>query len=552
MVSGVFVAVATAVGFGTMTLLDGGDGGRQDATADVRNGEPGGEQASQPPKPPTEEEVRETAAAFLEAWAAGDTAAAAALTDDPEAAEAALADFAESGAVSSLTLTPREPKTTSSGGTVPFSVEAVVDFEAGDEAGQAPWRYDTELAVVGEKDTGEPRVRWQPSVVHPDLEEGQSIETGPSDKAPPVRVLDRNGEELSVDDHPTLSGIRADLAERYREQAGGSPAVEIRIVDGEGKTVERLQKLAEPVPGEVPTTLDPAVQQAAEDAVADARGDRAAVVAVRPSTGEILAVANKPTEGFDAALQGSYAPGSTFKIVSSSLLIEEGLAAAGEPHPCPKEFEYGGWPFHNDDRFAIEDGTFTDAFTASCNTAFISQAPELEDDSLGNHARDVFGLGLTWEVGVTTMDGSVPTQSGAQMAASLIGQGGVRMNPLTMASVSATVKNGGFRQPYLVPPSFDGRELARAPSAMDPATAAELRQLMSATADYGTAAEAMAGVPGDVGAKTGTAEVDGQSKPNAWFTAYRDDIAAAAVVPATGHGGEYAGPVVAQVLNAAP
>ena len=55
---------------------------------------------------------------------------------------------------------------------------------------------------------------------------------------------------------------------------------------------------------------------------------------------------------------------------------------------------------------------------------------------------------------------------------------------------------------------------------------------MKLTATSGTAAEAMAGVSGDIGAKTGSAEVDGQKKPNAWFTAYRDDLAAAAVVPA--------------------
>jgi cell division protein FtsI/penicillin-binding protein 2 len=342
------------------------------------------------------------------------------------------------------------------------------------------------------------------------------------------------------------------MRERYAEEAGGFGGAELRVVDADGGRVERLLELAEPAAGQVPTTIDPAVQAAAEDAVAGADGPKASVVAVQPSTGEILAVANKPADAFDTALQGSYAPGSTFKVVTSSLLIEEGLASASRRHPCPKEFEYGGWPFHNDNNFEIEHGTFSDAFAASCNTAFISQAPELDDDSLGNHARDVFGLGLSWQVGVTTMDGAVPTQSDAQMAASLIGQGAVRMNPLTMASVSATVKNGAFLQPYLVPPDFDGRELTQASGGLDPAAAAELRGLMNTTALYGTAAEAMAGVPGDIGAKTGSAEVDGQSKPNAWFTAYRDDLAVAAVVPASGHGGDFAGPVVAEVLTAAP
>lgn len=55
---------------------------------------------------------------------------------------------------------------------------------------------------------------------------------------------------------------------------------------------------------------------------------------------------------------------------------------------------------------------------------------------------------------------------------------------------------------------------------------------MSYTASAGTATEAMAGIGGDRGAKTGSAEVDGQKKPNGWFTAYSGDLAAAAVVQA--------------------
>jgi cell division protein FtsI/penicillin-binding protein 2 len=73
---------------------------------------------------------------------------------------------------------------------------------------------------------------------------------------------------------------------------------------------------------------------------------------------------------------------------------------------------------------------------------------------------------------------------------------------------------------------------------------------MRVTATSGTAAEAMAGLSGDIGAKTGSAEVDGQKKPNGWFTAYRGDLAAAAVVPRGGHGGSSAGPMVAQLLRA--
>jgi cell division protein FtsI/penicillin-binding protein 2 len=164
----------------------------------------------------------------------------------------------------------------------------------------------------------------------------------------------------------------------------------------------------------------------------------------------------------------------------------------------------------------------------------------------------VFGLGRNdWQVGVPTFDGSVPVQSAAPMGASLIGQGGVRMNPLNMASVSATVQSGVFRQPYLVSPEVDGRKLATASRTLSAGTLAQLRELMSYTAAYGTAAEAMAGVSGQTGAKTGSAEVDGQKKPNGWFTAYRGDLAAAGVVQKAGHGGSTAGPIVAALLKSA-
>jgi hypothetical protein len=73
---------------------------------------------------------------------------------------------------------------------------------------------------------------------------------------------------------------------------------------------------------------------------------------------------------------------------------------------------------------------------------------------------------------------------------------------------------------------------------------------MKHTAAAGTAAEAMAGLGPDFGAKTGSAEVDNQEKPNGWFIAYRGDLAAAAVVQAAGTGGETAGPIVASLLKA--
>jgi cell division protein FtsI/penicillin-binding protein 2 len=277
---------------------------------------------------------------------------------------------------------------------------------------------------------------------------------------------------------------------------------------------------------------------------------RASIVVMKPSTGEILAAANS-SHGFNTALQGSLAPGSTMKIVTSSMLLEKDLASIDKPHPCPKYASYGGWKFQNVEKFEIKNGTFRSSFAASCNTAFITQAEKLDDADLTKQAQQVFGLGLNnWSIGVSSFDGAVPVQSNAQMAASLIGQGGVRMNPLNVASIISTAKTGVFRQPYLVSPDVDGRTLATAARKLDASAQTQLHELLNYTATSGSAAEAMAGVGSDIGGKTGSAEVDGQTKPNGWFTAWRGDLAAAAVVQQGGRGGKSTGPLVAAVLKA--
>ncbi|WP_436839788.1 penicillin-binding transpeptidase domain-containing protein [Streptomyces albogriseolus] len=522
-------------GYGAYALVDGagGDGGDSASQAEtVKSG------------PLSADEVTAAAETFLTAWQSGQVAEAAAATDDPVAAKPALASYVKDARVRNLALTPGAPARDS----VTFAVKGTVSYERTTK----PLTYDSTLTVVRRAGDGEPRVDWRPSVLHPELREGDKLVTGEAG-TPPVKALDRDGGELTTEKYPSLGSVLDGLREKYGEKAGGEAGVELRVVRGEeSKKAEladtTLLELSEGTPGTVKTTLSPSLQALAEAEVAKRK--RASVVVVRPSTGEILAAANS-SHGFNVAFQGSLAPGSTMKVVTSSMLIEKGLASIDKKHPCPKYFSYGGWKFQNLDKFQIKDGTFRASFAASCNTAFISQAPKLEDDDLTQHAQDYFGLGRNdWKVGVSTFDGAVPVQSKAPMAASLIGQGGVRMNPLNMASVSATVKAGVFHQPYLVSPEVDGRQLATAPRTLSADTLAQLRELMSYTATAGTATEAMAGVDGERGAKTGSAEVDGQKKPNGWFTAYRGDLAAAAVVQSAGHGGSTAGPVVAALLKA--
>ncbi|MFF1722976.1 penicillin-binding transpeptidase domain-containing protein [Streptomyces sviceus] len=485
-------------------------------------------------------EVTTTATAFLTSWQQGRVSTAAAATSDTKAATTLLTGWTKDAHLTGATLTPGTP----TGGKVPFSVKATVSYKGLSK----PLTYASSLTVVRNTATGKPQVHWTASVVHPDLKDGDTLVTGESG-TPPIKAVDRDGGEITEAKYPSLGTVLDGLREKYGKKAGGKAGIELRVIRGkDSKSSDKtLVELSKGTPGTVRTTLSPTLQAAAEAQVA--KQAKSSVVALRPSTGEILAVANAG-HGFNTAFQGSLAPGSTMKVITSSLLIEKDLASPDKAHPCPKYFTYGGWKFQNDDKFEIKGGTFKASFARSCNTAFISQAGKLDNDSLTKQAQQVFGLSMdNWAIGVPSFDGSVPVQSAAQKAASLIGQGGVRMNPLNMASVAATVESGTFKQPYLVAPSVDHRTLATASRTMSSGTLSQLRELMAYTAGYGTAAEAMSGVSGNVGAKTGSAEVDGQKKPNGWFTAYRGDLAAAGVVQAGGHGGDTAGPIVATLLK---
>ncbi|MER5901344.1 penicillin-binding transpeptidase domain-containing protein [Streptomyces mirabilis] len=537
-VGGLIAVVVGGGAFGAYSLYGGG------ASAEDRTSGTAAHKAVKK-GPPSAAEVTALSTRFLTAWQSGDVAKAAAATDDSAAATTLLTGYGKDAHITGVKLTPG----TASGSSVPFSVKATVTYKGKSK----PLAYDSKLTVVRRAKDGVALVGWKASVVHPDLQDGDRLVTGPAG-TPPVTALDRDGGEITTAKYPSLGTVLDGLREKYGKISGGKAGIELRVArkaatKGTQKTPDKtLVTLSEGTPGTVKTTLSPTLQADAEKQVA--KKDRASVVLMRPSTGEILAVANT-SHGFNTAFQGSLAPGSTMKVITSSLLIDKGLASADKQHPCPKYVTYGGWKFQNDDKFEIKGGTFKASFARSCNTAFISQAKKLSNSDLTNQAQQYFGLSMNnWAIGVPSFDGSVPVQSAAQMAASLIGQGGVRMNPLNMASVASTVKTGVFHQPYLVSPTVDNRKLATASHTLSATTLAQLRELMQYTAAYGTAAEAMSGLGPDYGAKTGSAEVDGQKKPNGWFTAWKGDLAAAGVVQQGGHGGDTAGPIVATLLKA--
>ncbi len=343
------------------------------------------------------------------------------------------------------------------------------------------------------------------------------------------------------------------LQERYDEQLAGTASAAVVIADREsGAALETLYEREGGEPGEpVTTTIDPAAQRAAEAALENA-GREGAIVAVRPSTGEVLAAADWPVDGFARSLTGQLAPGSTFKVVTAAALLEGGLTP-GDVVGCPKYATVDGFRYENQNEFELgPDTTLHEAFTASCNTALIENRDLLANDSLHTTAQ-AFGIGTEWNVGAATYDGNVPVaENDNELAASLIGQARVQTSPLVMASVAATVADGTFRQPVLVPDAVTERHEATA--TLDPQTVDGLRTMMRATVTEGSAS-ALREVPGVPHGKTGTAEfenADGELSTNAWIIGYlgERDLAFAVVLEDGGSGGSDAGPVAAAFLNA--
>ncbi|MER6716376.1 MULTISPECIES: penicillin-binding transpeptidase domain-containing protein [unclassified Streptomyces] len=532
-IGGVFAVMVGGAGYGAFNIvsaLSSDGGGTSGVATEKKSG------------PPGKDEVKETTAEFFAAWEKGEAAQAASYTNNDAAAEQLLTAFGDDAHITDVKITPGAAK----GTTVPYTVKAKVAYGGKSK----PLSYSSELTVVRGLTTGRALVDWQPSVVHPELKRDDTLVTETS-ATPPIEALGRDGSELTKEKYPSLGPILDALRDKYGKEAGGTPGIELVIRHaGDGAPDTPLLTLAKGKPGKLTTTISPSAQAAAEQAVK--RFAQSSVVAVKPSTGEVLAVANHRTDGFNAAFQGEAAPGSTMKIITAAMLIDNGVTSMNGPAPCPDTAVWQSQTFKNlTGMRPDENATLANSFMRSCNTAFIKLIDEkpLTDASLTQEAEQHFGLGQdNWKTGIASFDGNVPAVGGPDRAAGAIGQGQVQMSPLNMASVTATAITGAFRQPYLVSPELDGRQLARA-EGLKASTAAQLKQMMRLTATQGTAQAAMAGLGGDIGAKTGSAEVDGNAKSNSWFTGFRGDIAAAAMTEQGGHGGDAAGPIVAAVLR---
>ena len=278
--------------------------------------------------------------------------------------------------------------------------------------------------------------------------------------------------EYHPGDMAGLSGLQA----RYDEQLRGTPGVSVDAVPETGNPRELYR--TEATPGDpLVLSLDLGLETKAEELLAGV-GPASALVAIRPSTGEILAAANGPGNGGqNLATFGQAAPGSTFKTVSSLALLRAGLTP-DTVVPCTPTVTVDGKEFKNYSDYpasALGNIPFRTAVANSCNTAFISQAPKLSGTNLFDAAVSL-GMGLDHDLGFPAYFGKADpdTESETGAAAQLIGQGTILASPMVMATVIASVQQGSLVVPRLV----EGVDVS-APEGAAPLSEAEVTALRS-------------------------------------------------------------------------
>ena len=507
---------------------------------------------------------------YAAAWEAQDYERLAAVTTGGDPAEL-LGGIASGIGVEDVDVTVGEPVT--DGGTGTASYEVTVGLSnAGD------WGWEGELPLV--RRDGRWWVDFSPEVAFPGLAEGMTLAR--------TAVWGERGRILAADgtrlDDPGITGSlqmlvgttgeateedierlgpayqvgdtigTAGLQRTYEERLAGQAATTIVMVEAgtEADAVEATEDntvaTLDGAPGEdVVTSIDMAVQSAAADAIIGS-ADPAAMVAIRPSTGEILAAVNVPG-GFNRAFEGRYPPGSTFKVVSYNALLDSGMTL-DSPFQCPKEYNPGGWEFTNAGGAEYGAQTMTQAFATSCNTALVRAAVDNIDADALLASAELFGMNAPMDIGVPTFEPVYPLSEGAVMlGAQAIGQGQVETSPLHMATVPAAVADGTWRPPLLVTePAADGL-----PEPRPVPNAEALRTMMRAVVTEGTAKDLP--FQGEVYGKTGTAEFgtaeeDEELPSHAWMIGFKGDVAFAVVVEGGGGGSSVAGPIAAKFTNA--
>jgi penicillin-binding protein 2 len=422
-----------------------------------------------------------------------------------------------------------------------------------------------------------------------------------------------NAEELAGGRYPGCRsgdsigkfGIEKNCEPLLRGQPGGRQVE----VDARGQVI-RILKTVEAVPGHnVVLTIDHRLQAVAERCLGDRAG---AVVAVDPRNGEVLVMASRPSFDPNAfvggisrrdwqalvenprrpmenkAIQATYPPASTYKIVTAMAGLQEGEIDGRSQFFCPGQLRYGNRAYRCWKRGGHGHLNVVEAISQSCDVFFYQVGIKLGVDRLARYARSC-GFGSPTDVGLDHEEaGLIPTAAwkkgrfgipwqGGETLSVAIGQGYNLVTPIQMAMMIAAVGNGGtLYQPRLVHAveSAEGRVIEQPEPVVKGRIAVGARNLdliqeglwRVVQGDRGTARGIrLEGI--DISGKTGTAQVfsrkgetDGKGdvadhlRDHAWFVAYAPSeapgIAVAVIIEHGEHGSSAAAPVARAVIQA--
>ena len=383
-------------------------------------------------------------------------------------------------------------------------------------------------------------ITWTPQLRLPGLREGEAVRRRTLQQ--PARATVFGADGLPMAENPATADLAKGLDHVYDARLGGTPGAQLRFGDRVIASVKAKRGKS------VRATIKPGLQRAAAAALGARLGG---VAVVRPNDGAVLALAG-------LAVSAPQPPGSTFKIITLSGALQNGIATPSSSYPVRTAATLSGVLLRNASNEQC-GGSLTASFAKSCNSVFGPLGAKLGAKKLVRTA-EAFGFNSTPRV-PAAKPSSIPQPSELKddlaVGASAIGQNRDLATPLGMAIVGATIaENGRHPRPRIV--RSDKVLRRRAVSAK---VAGQVRQMMLAVVSSGTGtAAALPGV--QVAGKTGTAELKptagGPPDPkntDAWFVAfapaYSPKVAVAVMLVGAGAGGKAAAPIARKVLAAA-
>jgi len=399
---------------------------------------------------------------------------------------------------------------------------------------------------------------------------------------------------------------KSGLERQYNDILTGTDGMRRVVVNSVGKEVKDLGQLTqqEPIPGkQIQLTIDYDLQQVAEQSLGQRPG---AVVALDPRTGEVLAMVSRPTPDpndfairvsseewkrlnddplhplLNRAIQAQLAPGSVFKIVTATAMLEDHVPEEGFTTFCPGYGTFFGRQYHCYVYYAKSGPKshgvlgLHDAILKSCDVFFYNVGMRLGIDRLSYYATKL-GVGRKTGIDLPSEEpGLMPSQEwvertfhrkwyAGEVISVATGQGAVTTTPLQLARMIGGIASGGvFMQPHMLK---DAPSVRKDVFPISDATVEKITDAMYGVVNEpgGTGGQLrLAGI--ELSGKSGTAQVIGYDKmalvhkgskfaDNAWFVGYaprRDpEICVAVLVQESGqHGGDAAGPVVRDIVKA--